>query len=462
MKLWLKIFLSILLLSLTTLFISTSFVINKSHISNIKREQERSINEFDLIKLSIQNNVDLNISSKNTIKIVAARYGEYYEEKGIHLLLYHKGEFVYKGSELIKQNDLKNFLSVESGTKTIQILEEGNRHYIVLSGLFLDNNQSTLIYIRDIQSIYDAKYQSIQMSVALAFLFVLILGIFSYLYAKWITRPIDSLHKGAIAISGGDYSVKIKRTSDEFGDVVNAFNDMAEAIENRTEQLEQKAKERQVFIDDLSHEMNTPLTSIQGYAEFLLSANASDEQKQKSAKNIYTEAKRMKDIYTKLMTITFAREQSIELIKIPLNTLIDEITDAVTLQLEEKDIKLVHQIHLPIILGDKTLIYMLLINLIKNSMQAIENGGIIEIKAYEENKNSILSISDNGIGIPKDKLEEVVKPFFRVDKSRSRKTGGAGLGLSICKDIVSLHHGELIIESELGKGTMVKIILPMK
>lgn len=460
MKFWLKIFLSILLLSLTTLFISTSFVISKSHISNIKREQERSINEFDLIKLSIQNNVDLNISSNNTIKIIAARYGEYYGEKGIHLLLYHKGEFIYKGSELIKQNELKHFLSVEPGTKTIQILEEGNRHYIVLSGVLLDTNQATLIYIRDIQSIYDAKHQSIQMSVALAFSFVIILGFFSYLFAKWVTKPIDSLHKGAIAISGGNYSVKIKRTNDEFGDVVNAFNDMAEAIENRTEQLEQKAKERQVFIDDLSHEMNTPLTSIQGYAEFLLSANATEEQKQKSAKNIYSEAKRMKDIYTKLMSITFAREQPIELTTIHVDTVLDEIIDAVSLQLVEKDIKLVQQIHLSEIRGDKTLIYMLLINLIKNSMQAMEDGGIIEIEAYEENNNSILSIRDNGIGIPKDKLEDIVKPFFRVDKSRSRKTGGAGLGLWICKDIVSLHHGELIIESELEKGTIVKIILP--
>lgn len=460
MKLWLKIFLSILLLSLTTLFISTSFLINKSHNSNIKREQERSINEFDLIKSSIQNSVDINIASNETIKIIAARYGEYYEEKGIHLLLYHKGEFMYKGSGLIKPNDLKPFLSAEPGMKTIQILEEGNHHYIVLSGLLMDINDSILIYIRDIQNIYDTKYQSIQMSVALAFLFAIILGIFSYLYAKWITKPIDFLRKGAIAISGGDYSIKIQRTNDEFGDVVNAFNDMAEAIENRTEELEQKAKERQVFIDDLSHEMNTPLTSIQGYAEFLLSANASDEQKQKSAKNIYTEAKRMKDIYTKLMSITFAREQSIELTKIHVYTLLDEIIDAVSLQLEEKDIKLIHQIHLSEIRGDKTLIYMLLINLIKNSMQAIENGGIIELKVYEENKNSILSISDNGIGIPKDKLEDVVKPFFRVDKSRSRKTGGAGLGLWICKDILALHHGELIIDSELAKGAIVKIILP--
>lgn len=435
-------------------------MINKSHISNINREQERSLNEFELIKLSIQNSVDINTTSNETIKTIATRYGEYYAEKGIHLLLYHKDQFMYKGSVHIKQNDLKNFLSVKPDTKVIQILKEGKHYYIVLSGLLTDTNETVLVYTRDITGIYEAKYHNIQLSVVLAFIFMIILGVFSYLYAKWITKPIESLHKGAIAISKGEYGIMIERTNDEFGDVVNAFNGMAEAIESRTHELEQKAKERQVFIDDLSHEMNTPLTSIQGYSEFLLSANASEEQKLKSAKNINTEAKRMKDIYTKLMTITFAREKKIERTNINVNALLDEIITSVSLQLEEKNIKLANQIHLPVIQADRILFYMLLTNLLKNSMQAIENGGIIGIEIYEENKNSIIYVTDNGIGIPKDKLEEVVKPFFRVDKSRSRKTGGAGLGLSICKDIVKLHHGELVINSELGKGTIVKISLP--
>lgn len=460
MKLWLKIFLSILLLSLTTLFISTGFMINKSHVSNINREQERSLNEFELIKLSIQNSVDINTASNETIKKIATKYGEYYAEKGIHLLLYHKGQVMYKGLEQLNQNNLKVFISVEPGTKVIQILKNGNHNYIVLSGLLTDSNDTILVYSRDITGIYDAKYHNIQLSLTFAFLFMLILGGFSYLYSKWLTKPIVSLHKGAIAISKGDYKINIKQTNDEFGEVVHAFNGMAEAIEMRTHELELKAKERQVFIDDLSHEMNTPLTSIQGYAEFLLSANASEEQKQKSAKNIYTEAKRMKDIYTKLMTITFAREQQIERTNINMKELLDEIIDSVSLQLEENNIRLVRQIHLPIIRADKTMLYMLLTNLIKNSMQAIENSGIIGVEIYEDTNNSVICITDNGIGIPKDKLEEVVKPFFRVDKSRSRKTGGAGLGLSICKDIVSLHQGEMIINSEFGKGTIVKILLP--
>lgn len=460
MKLWLKIFLSILLLSLTTLFISTGFLIHKSHVSNINREQERSLNEFELIKLSIQNSVDINTASNETIKKIATKYGEYYAEKGIHLLLYHKDQAIYKGLEQLNQNDLNVFLSVEPGTKVIQILKDGDHNYIVLSGLLTDSDETILIYTRDITGIYNAKYHNLQLSLAFAFLFMLILGFFSYLYAKWITKPIVSLHKGAIAISKGDYKINIKRTKDEFGEVVLAFNSMAEAIDMRTHELELKAKERQVFIDDLSHEMNTPLTSIQGYAEFLLSANASEEQKQKSAKNIYTEAKRMKDIYTKLMTITFAREQQIERTNINMNELLDEIIDSISLQLKENDIKLIRQIHLPMIQADKTMLYMLLTNLIKNSMQAIENGGIIGIEVYEDTKKYILCVTDNGIGIPKDKLEEVVKPFFRVDKSRSRKTGGAGLGLSICKDIVTLHQGELIIDSEFGKGTIVRILLP--
>ena len=284
MKLWLKIFLSILLLSLTTLCISTGFMIHKSHVSNVNREQERSLNEIELIKMSFQNSIDMNTTSKETIKFIATRYGVYYAEKGIQLIFYYKDQMIYQGLKDWNQRKYNDFLLVKPGTKVMQILNVGNRNHIVLSGLLTDSNEAILIYTRDITDIYHARNENIQLSIALAVLFILLLGFFSYLYAKWITKPVETLQKGALAISQGDYNIKLKKTNNEFGDVVKAFNDMAEAIENRTFELEQKAKERQVFIDDLSHEMNTPLTSIQGYAEFLLSANATEDQKQKAAK----------------------------------------------------------------------------------------------------------------------------------------------------------------------------------
>lgn len=455
MKLRLKIFLSILIVSLTTLFVSNVILINKSHLANIKREQERSINEFELIRSSILNSVALE-SSTDTLKTIVSRYAEYYEQKGIYLFMYHNGTYINNFPNLFQYKDLSNLTLVTDNQKMVQIMKKDSNYYFYVSGLI--DETSVLIYARDITEIYSAKYQSIQLSLIVALSFIILLSIFSYIYSKWITKPIQVLHKGAVAISLGAYGVRIKESRDEFNVLAAAFNQMAQAVENRTFELEEKARERQQFIDDLSHEMNTPLTSIQGFAEFLLSANATDEQRYKSIESIRSEAKRMKDMYTKLMTLTYAREHNIELHKVLVNDILGDIKTTHENTLKELNITLVTISELEFLTVDRTLIHMLLSNLVKNSIQAMQSEGTITIHVYQSNDKQIIEVTDNGNGIPEDKQADVLKPFFRVDKSRSRKTGGAGLGLTICANIAQLHHAELVITSKEGIGTTVKVI----
>jgi signal transduction histidine kinase len=458
MKLWIKIFLSILLLSLTTLFISSNFIINKSHKNNIKSEQERALTEYDFIHLTILNNVDLTTSSTDTVKLMITRYGEYYQQRDINLMVYYDNEFIYNEFKVMDANEYNSLLSLTHSGKLVQVFDNNGHQYLMISGFLNENNKTILLYAKNIDTIYNARMQSIRLSIALGIGIVMVLGFFSYFYAHWITKPIEQLQKGAMAISSGNYKIHIKETKDEFNDVAKAFKHMASAVESRTLELEEKAKERQVFIDDLSHEMNTPLTSIQGYSEFLLNANASEEQKLKAANNIRTEAKRMKDIYTKLMTLTFARENELELVEVNMGELLDHLFSTFQHLLEKNHIQLKTSNTIRSLKADPTLLHMLLSNLIKNSIQAIGDSGVIEIRIFKNNEQPIIEVKDNGVGIPEDKIEEVLKPFFRVDKSRSRKTGGAGLGLSICKNITDLHNAEFHIQSKLGVGTTVYIV----
>jgi signal transduction histidine kinase len=457
MKLRLKIFLSILLVSLTTLLISNIILINKSHLANIEREQERSLNEFELIKLSILNSITLD-STTDALKNIAGRYADYYEQKGIYLILYHNNSYLNNFLNIFQENDLNKLTTVSVNQKKVHVVKKNSDYYFYVSGLLDDNDNSVLIYARNITGIYTAKKQSVHLSAIVAFSFILLLSIFSYIYSKWITKPIQILQQGALAISSGDYNIRINESKDEFNVLASAFNQMAQAIENRTYELEEKARERQQFIDDLSHEMNTPLTSIGGFSEFLLSANATDEQRYKSTLSILTEAKRMKDIYTKLMTLTYAREHNLELHNVLVTDLLEDIRTTHEKILQDHNISLVTKNEIDSLTIDKTFIHMLLSNLIKNSMQAMQMGGTIKIQVYHKDNRPVIEVVDNGCGIPKDKLEDVMKPFFRVDKSRSRKTGGAGLGLSICKDIAILHNAELVISSTVGSGTSIKVI----
>jgi signal transduction histidine kinase len=259
-------------------------------------------------------------------------------------------------------------------------------------------------------------------------------------------------------MAAGDYNIQIAETDKDFSSVAASFNQMAGSVLNHTKDLEEKARERQEFIDDLSHEMNTPLTSIQGYSEFLLSANATQEQKYRAAQSIYKDARRMREMYNKLMAITFTREHALDLLNINVEELLKNIEESFQLIFIQQKIDFKVEARLKTIKADRVLLQMLLCNLINNSIQAIQSDGSISIMVYEAKNEPVIEVRDNGCGIPRDKIEEVIKPFVRVDKSRSRKTGGAGLGLALVNSIAASHQATLVIESEVGNGTCVKLV----
>lgn len=458
MKLWIKIFLSILLLSVSALTVTMVYVINQNHITSINREKERSLGEFELIRTSISNSFDFSGTSTSTLPVILDRYGEYYRGRGILLGLYANENYIYNNISSISPEQYKPLLTVASNEKIAQVIRDSGKDYLFLSGVLGDN--AVLVYARDIGEIYHARSNSIRLYIMLLLVLTCFLGVFSYLYAKWITKPLNALHKGAKSISSGDYNISLSEKDKEFKDVADAFNQMAKDVEDRTKELEERAKELQTFIDDLSHEMNTPLTSIQGYSEFLLNANALEEQKRTASLYIHSESKRIRDMYSKLMVLSFAREHKLERQTFLSKELVEEVRQTFYHEMIEQNINFKTEIYKDTLYADKTLFHMLLSNLVKNSMQAMEMGGEICVNIHGEDGTSKIMIKDTGAGIPKDKLEQVIKPFYRIDKSRSRKTGGAGLGLSICSKIVALHKGVMDIQSLEGEGTSITITLP--
>lgn len=227
---------------------------------------------------------------------------------------------------------------------------------------------------------------------------------------------------------------------------------------------ERNAEElRREFSANVSHELKTPLTTIKGFGELFGSGMITEpEDIKKYGSRIERESQRLIFLINDIIRLSELEETTeISTSKINLMTSAKESAEQLSQKAERSDISLIFE-------GDEKLccncnsnyISELFINLIDNSIKYNTEGGYVRIRISEEKENAVISVKDNGIGIPEKDKDRIFERFYRVDKSHSRQTGGTGLGLSIVKHIVSYHNGQVTLESELGKGTEIKIYLP--
>ncbi|MFG6384021.1 MAG: HAMP domain-containing histidine kinase, partial [Lachnospiraceae bacterium] len=226
-------------------------------------------------------------------------------------------------------------------------------------------------------------------------------------------------------------------------------------IKKITRPLQAINEAQRQLIGSMSHELKTPLTAIKGYSETLLSVKLSKEQEEKALNYINQESGRLSRLSEKMMELTrlYEPECKITMQTISIEALFENVENSVKQRLEEKGLLLVREGNY---LGkklnaDSDLMTSFLLNLINNSIMASESGSHIYLGADDTS----IWVRDEGSGIPKEELEKVRKAFYRVDKSRSRKSGNMGLGLALCDQIAMVHHGRMKIESEVGKGTKI-------
>lgn len=230
-------------------------------------------------------------------------------------------------------------------------------------------------------------------------------------------------------------------------------------IKKITKPLQAAIEAQRQLIGSLSHEMKTPLTAIKGYSETLLHVTLSPEQKEKSLNYIYQESGRLSRLSEKMMELTrlYEPECKVAMQEISVETLFEEVESSVKHRMEETGVHLAREggcLDTNIIL-DADLMASFLINLINNSVTASKPGSTVYMGA----DGNSLWVRDEGCGIPPEEVDKVRKAFYRVDKSRSRKSGNMGLGLALCEQIAAVHHGRMEIESQVGEGTKVSIVL---
>lgn len=256
----------------------------------------------------------------------------------------------------------------------------------------------------------------------------------------------------------------IKEMAENIDDVPaeSVYKELSPFIERIREQHEDilaAAKNRQDFTANVSHELKTPLTAISGYAELIENKMVDTKTQVKFAGDIKKNADRLVTLINDIIRlseldhsevgINFSQENIYEVAKERVELLQNNAAKKnVTLTLLGED---------TLVLSNHGMLIELLDNLIQNAIRYNVPGGCVDVEVFSEGEDSILVVTDTGIGIPESDKDRVFERFYRVDKSRSRDTGGTGLGLAIVKHIVELHNGKIELESKLGEGTKIKI-----
>lgn len=308
----------------------------------------------------------------------------------------------------------------------------------------------------DIASIYEQRTNQLQ-SFFILDLFVSFLSFaIIFVLTRYLTKPITQLSETSRKILNGAYDERcIIKSKDEIGELADSFNQMSESLACKIYDLEEAAKQKDAFIASFTHEMKTPMTAIIGYSDLLRQGLKDKDTIQMAYEFIFNEGKRLESLSHDLLDIYMMQSTTIALEKVNVSMFVEKIEQE--LAVLYPNVRILIDIQDAQIWGKQTLLDCLIRNLVSNAVQA--EGSPIEICGVISEEGYVLSVRDYGKGIPKEALQYIKDPFYRVDKSRSRSSGGNGLGLAICERIAQVHYSTLQIESEVAKGTKISIVL---
>lgn len=293
---------------------------------------------------------------------------------------------------------------------------------------------------------------------ALATALLLSLGL-----SKMHVSRIERMRKATSMISEGHYDVNLPESHvDEFGDLAHDFNKMAAKLQQSNEEIERLENRRRQFMADVSHEMRTPLTTIAGIMEGLQNNMIEEAQREKGIHLASEETKRLMRLVNENLDYEKIRSNQVTLTKeeIEAEELFEIIQEQLFMQAQEKGNQIIiHTNPGDRIYGDMDRLIQILMNIVKNAIQFTENG-TITLSTVAENDRMMIVVEDDGAGIDVAEIDLVWRRFYKADVSRG--SGQFGLGLSIVKQLVTLHDGEIDVESTKGQGTKFVIHLPHK
>lgn len=285
---------------------------------------------------------------------------------------------------------------------------------------------------------------------------VVLITLVNFLFTRFIYRYLDKISDAMQKVADGDYTVRLDAEKDQpFRELYRNFNTMAEEL-GGVEMLKND------FINGYAHELRTPITSINGFAEMLLNDDGtlSREEKRSYLEIIASESRRLADLAGNSLLMSRLDTQKIIPDKKPfsLDEQLRRCSILLSGQWTEKDLDMTMDLDEAVYVGDYDLMQHLWINLLTNAVKYTPKGGSITVTLKNEEKFIAVSVADTGKGIPPEDRERIFDKYYQTDKSHSKR--GLGLGLAICKRIVQLCNGSLTVESDVGVGSTFTVKLP--
>ena len=427
-----RIALCMVALVLTLLGPGMALVVSRSFALTMERERARALGEEAAIARALTLETAEGNVGRSTASTLQTRYGS--NELTIYLL--QNGETI-TGEALPTVQKLPELLNTETRAT---LLDGVSERLLIAHAL---DGEITLLTALDVSPVYALRRELLRGAAALGLIGLALAGALAIWISGVLTKPLSQLADAAAKLADGDYAAPLPAAkNDEMNALIRAFSRMSAAIDERETALRTQAEERQALIDALAHEMRTPLTAILGGARLLQQSRLSGSQQSELLDTMAREASRLSTMDERLLLLTRLDHEAPAFAPFDSQTMAREalsVFDGVRLEGDDA-----------VFVGERELTILLLRNLVVNAQRA---GGkeAVRVTLHPDG----FDVTDYGCGMTKEQIARAFEPFYKADKARTRSAGGAGLGLPLCRKIARLHHGELHMESEIGRGTRV-------
>lgn len=462
MKFFWKIFFAFTALMTMVFSVFGIWLITQSFRNSLEKEIEEGNRENRMFQLAFEVNMNSLSDNYRTEKIVrdlAESVISNLDNQEYSYKLYRGMQnLIYESREERLEHRLMELM--EDNACVYQVMDAGESKYLIfMCKSVMSGKTYYLESAKDITSLYEERDSFYNQYRVVMLALIAATGVVVFVLSRLLTRSVVELSSTTRQFAKGDYDVRARIAGeDEIGTLAQDFNLMADNLTQKMDELTNAARKQEDFTASFAHELKTPLTSIIGYAEMLRTMDMDKEETMEAASYIFSQGKRLESLSFKLLELIVTGNQDYQFKVLSAVDLMEEVKVIVSKVLEKRNIICHVTVEEGKLYGEHDLLISLFSNLVDNARKALPEGGEIWIEGQNTPEGYEIMVKDNGCGMPQEEIDKITEAFYMVDKSRSRKEGGAGLGMTLCSRIVEVHNAKWYITSKEGEGTSIWVV----